>query len=1357
MNRLIQKLVILLFVTLSTSGIVLAQKNTKRGADVQMQRCGTDEAMQRQYQTDPAYRAMVDQREREFQAWKATNRNNLNDLYRTSLLTGPVVIPTVVHIVLPNPEVVTDADVNFVINKLNQDFAGLNADSGNAVAFYPVRGHSLIRFCLAKRDPSGNATTGIERKVGTTQIAGGEPQPLKNAATATGGFNPWDVTKYYNIWVGGNATGLLGIAPAIGVGTAASDGVCVNFNGFSANPCHDQAPFNGGRTLTHEIGHNFGLFHTFQGGCADGDNGQITSPSCQFPASILSLADQTPALSGATSGCPVGAAAAGCATSPNPPGKQYQNYMDYTDDACYSMFTKTQVERMHWLTENCRAGYLTSDGCIPPVSAPTLDAAIINFVSPGGSVSTNIAGSCLISYPLPTCAGPVTPRVMVENKGTATITSLNISFTGPAGTTTGTYAVNIPYGTRSVVVLNNVTAVVGANNYTATVTGVNAGSDAVATNNSATLSYSVAASTPLPRVADFVATTMPPAGFTINNPDGGTTFVRNANGNVNAGSAFIDCYNYLTQNQIDEIRSSVGSFNPATTTNVDLKFDVAHMPFSASATSNFLDTLSVWYSTDCGTTWVFSGYKKWGATLKTEPGTNSTAAYTTPTTWRSETVSVNAPAAIAAGQIQFAIRATNRYGNNIFIDNINIAVPVDRDAALNAILKPNNAECGTTFTPQVEVKNFGLQAITSYSVSYTLDGGAASTPVVVTTPIPVNGTAIVTLPVINTTVGAHTFIATVSAVSSASGSGDQNATNNSFTRAFTVRALSFAPVMEGFENTTFPTPGWVVNNPTGTFTWVRNATNGGFGQSNASMFIDNYNNATVGQIDELVSVPVYTVGADSVIVTFDVAHKNFAGFNDSLLVLVSYDCGATFQRTSYAKGGAGLATAGASTANYTATVAADWRKERVAIGGPLVASSGSVLIAIRDRNGYGNNIFVDNINIGLVYRRDLMSIGAGRPGDLECSGSFTPSITVRNAGLDTVKSFTASYSLNGGAAVSTNISGLNLASGATQTFSLTPITGAPSGVNNIMMYTSNLVTNGGIGDQFRINDTTRKQFSVLPTVAAPLVQDFEGTFPPTGFGVINNDANLTWTAAAVGYNSSKSATLQNYNYSNAAGTTRNDELVTPNVSFSNVDSVFLSFDLAATTKTYPGSTFFSLDTLQVIVSKDCGVTFTEVFKKWGEDLQTISDPNYSNSLSFVPNDAANWKNIKLNITAATGTSSTGFVVMFRNKSNNDNNVYIDNINLNTVTVPASIKQRGYAISPSPFNTSFNVIHYLPPTDLRFVEVFDASGRLVYRKQYTVGSASSNEKIDISREAAGVYTVKIGYTNKVISERIIKTN
>lgn len=79
-------------------------------------------------------------------------------------------------------------------------------------------------------------------------------------------------------------------------------------------------PYDLGRTATHEVGHYLGLLHTFEGGCASGDMVADTPP------------ELTP-----TSGCPIGKD-----TCPSPGLDPIHNYMDYSDDACYTEFTPGQ-------------------------------------------------------------------------------------------------------------------------------------------------------------------------------------------------------------------------------------------------------------------------------------------------------------------------------------------------------------------------------------------------------------------------------------------------------------------------------------------------------------------------------------------------------------------------------------------------------------------------------------------------------------------------------------------------------------------------------------------------------------------------------------------------------------------------------------------------------------------------------------------------------------------------------------------------------------------------------------------------------------------------------------------------------
>jgi hypothetical protein len=377
---------------------------------------------------------------------------------------------------------------------------------------------------------------------------------------------------------------------------------------------------------------------------------------------LLAAIDNTPPQSASTSGCPTVGTANGC--TPSVP-KNFQNYMDYTNDACYSMFTTAQVQRMEWLLENCRPGYLTTQGGQYPAGMPALDAKAATIVAPGGADFD--AGTCTsLTYAVPSCPGSFIPRVRVTNGGTSTLTSITVTTTiNGTNTQVQTIATNILTGRSAVLALNSQLAVIGANLLTITLSAPNGGIDAIPADNTISTTFNITTSTSLPYSQDFVGATFPPSDITVVNNDGATTWTRNVNGNGNAGSAFIDLFNYSVQNQIDDMVLNVGGLNPGDT--AILSFDVSHRPYSATPTSTFLDTLSVLYSPDCGITTTASSYKKWGAALGTVPA--STTAYTTPTVWRRDTVYIRA----ASNALRVIIRSTNRYGNNMFLDNINIA------------------------------------------------------------------------------------------------------------------------------------------------------------------------------------------------------------------------------------------------------------------------------------------------------------------------------------------------------------------------------------------------------------------------------------------------------------------------------------------------------------------------------------------------------------------------------------------------------------------------------------------------------------------------------------------------------------
>lgn len=262
-----------------------------------------------------------------------------------------VTIPVVFHIVYNTAaQNVSDAQIASQLAVLNADYRKLNADWTNTpAAFQSLVADCEVQFCMAQQDPSGNATNGIVRK-STTVTSFSTNDAVKKSAQ--GGDDAWNSSKYLNIWVCNLSGGVLGYAQFPG-GAAATDGVVITYTGFGTMGTA-AAPFNKGRTATHEVGHWLNLYHIW------GDDGTACTGS--------DLVGDTPNQGSENYGCPTFPHVS-CSNGTN--GDMFMNYMDYTDDACMYMFTTGQKARMTALfaTGGARNALTTSNGCQPPVAA----------------------------------------------------------------------------------------------------------------------------------------------------------------------------------------------------------------------------------------------------------------------------------------------------------------------------------------------------------------------------------------------------------------------------------------------------------------------------------------------------------------------------------------------------------------------------------------------------------------------------------------------------------------------------------------------------------------------------------------------------------------------------------------------------------------------------------------------------------------------------------------------------------------------------------------------------------------------------------------------------------------------------
>jgi len=288
--------------------------------NIKLRHCGTMEVYNKLVEAFPAFRKAQADIENEV--------ITLLESKRFFRLSTPIIIDVVVHVLHhAEEENISEAQIISQLEVLNKDFRSRNEDVNLVPEVWkPLVADTSIEFRLAAKDSVGLETAGITRTSTAVQTFGTD-NAMK--ATASGGIDPWPTDRFLNIWVCNLGESLLGYAQFPG-GPLETDGVVIDYRAFGTTGTA-RAPFNFGRTTTHEIGHYLNLSHIFGDGrgnsCLDTDYVDDTpnqlGPNYQKPT--------FPSVS--------------CNNGPD--GDMFMNYMDYVDDDSMFMFTEGQAARMN--------------------------------------------------------------------------------------------------------------------------------------------------------------------------------------------------------------------------------------------------------------------------------------------------------------------------------------------------------------------------------------------------------------------------------------------------------------------------------------------------------------------------------------------------------------------------------------------------------------------------------------------------------------------------------------------------------------------------------------------------------------------------------------------------------------------------------------------------------------------------------------------------------------------------------------------------------------------------------------------------------------------------------------------------
>ncbi|MFI5141257.1 MAG: M43 family zinc metalloprotease, partial [Bacteroidia bacterium] len=286
----------------------------------------------------------------------------------------------------------------------------------------------------------------------------------------------------------------------------------------------------------------------------------------------------------------------------------------------------------------------------------------------------------------------------------------------------------------------------------------------------------------------------------------------------------------------------------------------------------------------------------------------------------------------------------------------------------------------------------------------------------------------------------------------------------------------------------------------------------------------------------------------------------------------------------------------------------------------------------------------------VLHPGDAGVTGITSPSGSSCGGgTVTPKVVIKDWGNDSLKNTLINYVIDNGTVQTFTWTGA-LASLQSANVTLPGIT-PTVGTHTFTVYTS---MPNGVVDANHSNDTMRVVFSILASgQALPLTEGFEGaTFPPTGWTISNPDGATTWarttSAAKTG---SASVYMANYNY-NAAG--QIDDIITPALDLTSMATPVLAFQVAYELYTSPTATLTFSDTLEVLISTDCGATYSSIYKKYSTNLTTTTPPFATPE--FVPT-SSQWR---MEVLPLSGYSSaTAAFVKFRSVTDYENDLYLD--------------------------------------------------------------------------------------------------
>ncbi|NVJ87093.1 MAG: T9SS type A sorting domain-containing protein [Algoriphagus sp.] len=673
------------------------------------------------------------------------------------------------------------------------------------------------------------------------------------------------------------------------------------------------------------------------------------------------------------------------------------------------------------------------------------------------------------------------------------------------------------------------------------------------------------------------------------------------------------------------------------------------------------------------------------------------------------------------GQVErFDVVLANSPRRTTLVNNRATQEPVlfDRDLAITRIFEPGEFTCDSNVNPSIEVKNAGLQTISSARIRLSLNGQSIQTKDF-NLNLETAEASILSFDSFELVGSENEVVFEILLVNNSS---DENPENNRLTSNPLVQTAVSLPLSLDLSN--IPNS-WTIKNPDESISWETTQLSIS-GQTEDLIYIRNYEYDASGELDYFISPVLDLSSYPNAQLVFEMAHApyNQQGFQDDLIVAISSDCGNTFEiaEATYQKSGTSLATASATLEEFIPSTNSQFRTELVNL--EPFADLGKIRIAFINLNAFGNNIYLKNIRIleSEEFQYSLKMEELITPFPISDGRYQNERISVTNTGNLPVSNFVFVKSVNGSSPQAFLASGEPVPPG--ETFTLTGGNSTSTGKNRLDY--SVILPNF---DQNEGNESELRRYIIEATERSlvPWRQNFDVASSSEDWRSINpeNDTG-SWTSVPVtGSRSGNSSTVENP----IAG--RSYWLGSPVFDLSKNRQASLFFDYAA-------GTVAEGTKLEVVASDDAGESYQIVWEATGNELTTVNGiPN--------PNNPGDFERVYVNLTDYAGDrkNDVRLAVVLKAGEGENAPVYLDNLELFLSANPNPvIPGDGEAlIYPNPATEYFNIAFNLPQYEDVTIQIISSTGMIVHEVSY---AQTLNQTYTFPRDifSPGLYLVRM---------------